>query len=73
MKKLKITGTAAYQNLGTGFWGIIGDDGNEYLPINMPQQLKMEKAKITVTAHEVEVMTLFMWGTPIKITSFTTV
>ena len=73
MKKLKITGTAAYQNLGTGFWGIIGDDGSEYLPINMPAQLKMKKAKVTVTAQEAEVMTMFMWGTPIKITSFTTV
>ena len=73
MKKLKITGKARYQNLGTGFWGIIGKDGKEWRPVNMPEQLKYEGKTIEVEAAEVdEEASIFMWGTPVRITSFQT-
>ena len=72
MKKLKITGKARYQNLGTGFWGIIGKDGREWRPVNMPEQLKKEGKEVSVTIKEVDEMSIFMWGTPVRILSFTT-
>lgn len=73
MKKLKIKGKVVYQNLGTGFWGIIDEKGNEWRPVNMPEQLKYEGKEVTVEIREVdEDVSIFMWGTPVKITSFQT-
>lgn len=73
MKKLKVTGIAKYQDLGPGFWGIIGDNGQNWRPVNMPEQLKKEGFKVDVTVKKIdEGASLFMWGTPVKITSFHT-
>ena len=74
MKRIKIRGKVVYQNLGTGFWGIITDDGAEYLPLNMPEQLKSVGAKVSCTAREIdEDASMFMWGVPVKIISFETI
>ncbi len=69
---MKIKGTVKYQELEGGFWSIIGDDGKEYAPIQMPEQLKLEGAKVNVLASEFDGMTMNMWGTPIVIKSFHT-
>ena len=73
MKKIKISGKASYQNLGPGFWGIIGKDGREWRPVNMPEQLKYEGKEVQVVAVEAwEDVSIFMWGTPVKVISFET-
>ncbi len=73
MKKLKIKGRVLFQNLGTGFWGIVDDEGKEWRPVNMPEQLKYEGKQVTVEAQVVDDdMSIFMWGTPVRITSFQT-
>jgi hypothetical protein len=69
---MKIIGKVVYQNIGTGFWGIIDNKGNEWRPVNMPEQLKHEGAQVTVEAQEVDEMSVFMWGTAVKIVSFHT-
>jgi len=69
---MRINGKVSYQNLEAGFWGIIADNGNEYRPINMPEQLKKEGARISIVAREADVMSFVMWGTPIRIISFHT-
>ncbi len=70
---MKISGTAQFQNIGPGFWGIIDDKGNEWRPVNMPEQLKYEGASITVYGREVDEMSIFMWGKAIRIVSFSTI
>ncbi len=71
---MKITGKVVYQNIGMGCWGIVASNGKEYRPVNMPEQLKTEGAKVTVSASSVkEEVSMFMWGTPVKITSFETI
>lgn len=70
--KYKIKGTVIYQNISGGFWGIQGDDGKQYLPVNMPEQLKVEGAKVEISAVDSDLDGIFMWGDPIKITSFHT-
>lgn len=71
---MKITGKVVYQNIGMGCWGIVASNGKEYRPVNMPEQLKTEGAKVTVSASPVkEEVSMFMWGTPVKITSFETI
>ncbi len=73
MKSKKITGTVRYQNIASGFWGIIDEDGHEWRPVNMPEQLKQEGKKVTVTIKEVaEFASIFMWGTAVDVLSFTT-
>ena len=63
----------AYQNLSGGFWGIIDEKGNEWRPVNMPEQLKVEGKQVEVTATETEEeVSIFMWGTPVRIISFHT-
>ena len=71
-QKLKITGKAHYQNLGTGFWGIIGDNGKQYLPVNMPEQLKVKGAHVELSVEDSDQGSIFMWGSPVKILSFHT-
>ena len=70
---MKITGKVQYQNIGPGFWGIVSSNGEEWRPVNMPEQLKYEGAKISVYGREVDEMSIFMWGKAIRITSFSTI
>ncbi len=73
MSKQKIKGKVVFQNLETGFWGIIGEDGREWRPVKMPEQLKHEGKTVEVTVEEAdEDVSVFMWGTPVKIISFST-
>ena len=65
-----LRGTIVYQNIEFGFWGIIGSDGNEYLPINLPDRLKSEGKEIFIEFQEAKnAMSVLMWGTPIEIVS----
>ena len=68
-----VTGKAAYQSLGPGFWGIIGEDGKEYRPVNMPNQLKYEGKQVSVKVLPAEEeMSVFMWGEAVRIVAFET-
>ena len=71
-KTITITGKIVYKNLGIGFWGIEGFDGKEYRPVNMPEQLKTPGKTVTVSAKPVEDMSVFMWGTAVKVLGFET-
>ena len=69
----RITGKVVYQDFSGGFWGILGDDGKEYRPVHMPNQLKKKGARISVLIKKVkEGVSIFMWGEPVKIVSFST-
>lgn len=69
---MKITGKVVYQSLEGGFWGIEDDTGRQFLVLNMPNQLKINGARVQVTARTSDQETLFMWGEPIEIISFHT-
>lgn len=73
MKSLKLKGTVEYMNLATGFWAIIGDDGEKYRPVQMPDQLKIIGKKVIVRIKPIqEEFSMMMWGNPVKIVSFET-
>jgi len=73
MKRFDISGKATKQELGTGFWGIVDQEGRHWRPINMPDQLKVEGTDVRCTVVEAsEDMSIFMWGTPVHIISFQT-
>lgn len=69
---MTIKGTVKFQNLEGGFWGIVDENGVNYRPVNMPEQLKLEGANIQVLAIKDDQMSFIMWGDPIKIISFST-
>lgn len=70
---VKIKGTVSYQNLGPGFWGVIGKGGEKWRPVNMPEQLKQEGAEVELKINTLKDQnSLFMWGTAVKITGFQT-
>lgn len=69
----KITGTVSFHKIATGFWGITDSDGNQWRPVHMPEQLKLEGATVFCTINLVdEDVSVFMWGTPVEIISFHT-
>lgn len=70
--KHQIKGLVVYEDLEGGFWGILGSDGRQWLPVNMPNQLKVRDAAVEVTAIDTEVESIIMWGTPIEIIAFHT-
>lgn len=73
MKKHTIKGKVNYFNVEGGFWGITDQSGGKWLPVNMPEQLKMEGRKVKVKAKEIDGDSIFMWGTMVKIISFETI
>lgn len=71
---MKIKGKVVYQNLSGGFWGIVDENGNKWKPIEMPLALQKEDLKVLITAQKVAGgISIFMWGTTIKILEFTIV
>lgn len=72
--KQRITARIVYQNLEGGFWGLIDESGNQYLPVNFPEQLKHEGRTVQVVIRRMEDgVSTAMWGQPVRIVSFGTV
>jgi len=68
-----IKGTVTFQNIETGFWGIIDNAGDKWMIINMPEQLKYDGKSVDVMIKPIDAMSMMMWGTPAEIIGFSTV
>lgn len=68
-----IKGKISYQDLETGIWSIVDHSGNRWVPINMPDQLKIDKADVEVRANRADVEGIAMNGQYIEITGFHTI
>jgi len=69
---MRISGKVIFEAMGTGSWMIEDHSGKKYLPINMPEQLKIEGEEVRIVAKPSDQDSLLMIGTPIEITSFHT-
>lgn len=69
---MSITGTIVYNNFEGGFYGIEADNGNQYLPVNLPEQLKYPGRKVKLEIVPADVVSMLMWGEPVRIISFST-
>ena len=69
---MRISGKVIFEGMGTGSWMIQDHSGKKYLPINMPDQLKVEGEEVRIVARRSSQDSLMMMGTPIEITSFHT-
>ncbi len=68
MNTYKIKGQVVYQQLGTGFWGIIDENKKKLRPVTMPDVLKQEGLKVELLVEKAqEEVSIFMWGKAINI------
>ena len=64
------TGTVTYVDLEGGFYGIVAEDGRNYLPGNLPAEYRQDGLRVRFSADpEEDVAGFRMWGTPVKIRS----
>ena len=63
------SGTVTYQNLEGGFYGILGDDGKKYEPLNLDAKYQKDGLRVAFEAvAATDVATYRMWGTPVNLT-----
>ena len=61
-------GTVTYIDLEGGFYGIIAEDGMNYLPSNLPEEYRIDGLSVQFCADmEEETVGFHMWGTPVKV------
>ena len=62
------TGKIQYNDFEGGFYGIIGDNGENYDPINLPIEFKIDGIQVRYTLNILENQTsIHMWGTMVEI------
>lgn len=62
------TGMIKFIELEGGFYGITGDDGKNYDPINLVQEFRQDGLRVRFELKELkDVATIRMWGTPVEI------
>ena len=66
-KSKTITGIIVYKNISTGFWGIEGLKGEQWLPVNLPKEMEQEGKRVSLKIRELEGESMFMWGTMVEI------
>lgn len=65
---LKFKGTIKLIELEGGFYGIVTDDGQKILPMNLNPEYLQDGAEIEFSGHYKNVMTIQQWGKPFTIT-----
>ncbi|EKE75174.1 hypothetical protein [Gallaecimonas xiamenensis] len=68
---LTIEGKVVFQPMEGGFYGIIDDKGQKWLPLGLPAEMRRAGLRVKVEASKADVMTIQQWGTPIRINSIT--
>lgn len=67
------TGTVVFVPLEGGFYGIVGDDGRRYNPLNLPEALRRDGVRVRVKARLPQRGASFhMWGKRIEIVEIKT-
>ena len=65
---MNITGKLTYVNLSGGCWGIEGDDGQKYHPVDgIPEAYKKEGKRVKVKLSPVQSFGIFMWGQDVNL------
>jgi hypothetical protein len=69
LETISDNGTVRFIDLEGGFFGIVGDDGEEYYPMNLDDEFQVNELRVHIEAQlQKDTMTIQMWGTPILIT-----
>jgi hypothetical protein len=63
-----ITGKVVYMDLEGGFFGIKGDDGNNYNPLNLGPEYHKDGLRVKASISiEKNINTIRMWGKTVRI------
>lgn len=65
----QVKGTVKYLSFEGGFYGIVGDDGRHYDPLNMPQEFRVDGLRVRFTANKTGNVSVHMWGHVVKLDS----
>lgn len=69
-EEISATGTIEFIELEGGFFGIVTAEGDHYLPLNLPEEFRVDGLKVAFTARTApDTNTIYMWGTPVTILS----
>lgn len=64
------TGTINHIDLEGGFYGLIADGGQKYLPKDLAREFKVDGLRVR---YQVKILTgvatIYMWGTPVEVLS----
>jgi hypothetical protein len=67
---MSVSGIVRYIPLEGGFFGIIGDDGQRYDPLeSLPEGFRVDGKRVSFNARQRDGYTTHMWGTAITIIS----
>ncbi|MCX6690990.1 MAG: hypothetical protein NTW33_02785 [Methanoregula sp.] len=61
-------GTIMWIEMEGGFYGIIGDNGIDYLPLNLNSKFMVTNTRIRFEGTVVDTPTIYMWGLPVNLT-----
>jgi inhibitor of cysteine peptidase len=62
------SGTIQFNDFEGGFYGIVGDDGESYDPINLPKEFKEDGIRVNYTLKILEDQAgIHQWGTIVEI------
>jgi len=68
IKMITLQGTIHHFDLEGGFYGIVAENGQKLLPINLAKKYQLNGAKIKIQGQLIqELITIQQWGTPFKI------
>jgi len=73
--KIQGKGTIKYLSFEGGFYGIVGDDGKHYDPLNLPQEFRVDGLRVRFKAtreHAImtdSIVSFHMWGYIVKLLS----
>ena len=65
---MRVKGTVTYLDLEGGFWGILGDDGSRYHPVEpLPSSVRSEGCRVVAELEPANVMSFAMWGKNVRV------
>lgn len=69
-ESVQITGHIEFVPLEGGFWGIIGENGQQYEPASLPKAFQEDELPVRATLRPLTGQVSFrMWGTLVEIVS----
>lgn len=70
---MRITGTVVHESLEGGFWGIVGDDGQQYKPVDdLPPEVRTDGCRVAATVEPVQIFSFAMWGQNVRVSDVET-
>lgn len=65
---LNVEGRIAYQVIEGGFWGLVGDDGQNYLPDRLPAQFQVDGLTVRAVLRPLPPgVSTRMWGKRVEL------